>query len=474
MNTSDVERRGWITRRGYGGASFAFALFIVYGSLVPLVLRPVSFSQALREFSDALSSPLYVDSRADFVTNILLTIPLAYLTLAAFMTDRRGFVRRVVLTLLTLAFCFALSVGVEFAQVFSQGRTDSLSDIVAQAGGAVVGVLLWLLIGNRVTSWLRESLQERERPAMVQRILLVYCVAFAIAQVLPLDLTLSLGQLAGKYRRGMILLRPFAYHHPSTFEMWWDYAGDVALNIPIGAAAVLLWTRNGLRRRPAFAIAFGIGAVVLVEFAQIFVGSRFADSTDVITGSLGVLFGVGMATAFTSRAAASRSRHAVTGLAWFARLGAVAWVVALMSYHWNPFDFTAAPTRVTAGVHQLFSVPFYSYYQGNEFHALTEMLRKALLAAPLGALLRLSWPREPQNPSDFLKSFVLLTFGFCVLTAIEVGQVFLPTRTPDMTDPLIGEIGITVAFWLAGRLSPQSSSDLQVRAAFRRSKSGAS
>jgi VanZ family protein len=80
------------------------------------------------------------------------------------------------------------------------------------------------------------------------------------------------------------------------------------------------------------------------------------------------------------------------------------------------------------------------------------MLRKALLAAPLGALLRLSWPREALSTSGSLKSFALLSFGWCVLVAIEVGQVFLPTRTPDMTDPLIGEMGIIAAFWLTGRL----------------------
>jgi glycopeptide antibiotics resistance protein len=453
MNESRAERRNWITRRGYAGLALMYGLFIIYGSLVPLIFRSITLAQALREFSEALAARLYIDSNADFVTNILLTIPLAYLTLAAFMTDRRGVIRRTAATLLTLASCFTLSVGVEFAQVFTQGRTDSLSDIVAQAAGAVLGVLLWLAIGNRVTSWVRESLQEREQPAMIQRVLLVYCVVFAITQVLPLDLTISLGQLADKYRRGMILLRPFAYQHVSTFDMWWDYSSDVALNIPVGAAAVLLWTWDRSRRGPVFAFGLGVAAVVLVEFAQIFVNSRFADATDIITGSLGVLVGVALTTWLTSRERAPRTPHTVAVAAVLARVGVGVWVVVLMAYHWNPFDFTAEPVRVTAGMHQFFSVPFYSYYQGSEFHALTEMLRKSVLAAPLGALLRISWPRDPQSPPSALMTFVLLSFGFGVLVAIELGQVFLPTRTPDITDALIGEIGLMSAFWLAGRLS---------------------
>jgi len=69
-------------------------------------------------------------------------------------------------------------------------------------------------------------------------------------------------------------------------------------------------------------------------------------------------------------------------------------------------------------------VPFYSYYLGKRVHAFTEMLRKALLAAPLGALLRLSWPGDTDDSSQSLKSFLILACGFCVLAAIEIGQVF--------------------------------------------------
>src|SRR5207247_7021850 len=37
-------------------------------------------------------------------------------------------------------------------------------------------------------------------------------------------------------------------------------------------------------------------------------------------------------------------------------------------------------------------VPFASYYEDTELHALTEVMRKSLMAFPLGVLLRLSWP----------------------------------------------------------------------------------
>src|SRR5262249_12837608 len=127
-------------------------------------------------------------------------------------------------------------------------------------------------------------------PALFNRILVGYCALFALYQIMPLDLTISLGQLAEKYRGGMILVRPFSYVYDSQFDMWWDYGSDILLNVPVGMAAVLVGA--GARgRRLMSAISLGILAIALLEFAQVFVRSRFADATDLITGGAGVVAG---------------------------------------------------------------------------------------------------------------------------------------------------------------------------------------
>ena len=143
--------------------------------------------------------------------------------------------------------------------------------------------------------------------------------------------------------------------------------------------------------------------------------------------------------------------------------GAAAWVVALMSYHWYPFDFTMAPDRVTLGMHELLSVPFSSYYFGCEFHAFTEMSRKALLALPLGVLLGLSSPSVGKH-RERTRSLFLAATGFCVLVGIEAGQVFLPPRMPDLTDALIGEIGLLAGLWLSSRFSREKEAPALVGA----------
>jgi VanZ family protein len=450
--TSSPGGRTWINRSGYALVAALWALFVAYGSLVPFRFASLSFGVATQRFLTTLQGPVLIDSRADFVTNILLTVPLGYFALAALRTDRRGVVGHLIAAIGILPACFAYSAAVEFAQVYFPIRTDSLSDIVAQAGGSVVGVALWLAAGGAVTEWMRASLRERERPALVQRLLLLYCIVFVIAQVMPLDLTLSLGQLARKYRNGRVLIVPFSYPYASHFDMIWDYAGDVALNFPIGCAAALLWTFNRARRTYPRALLLAISAVGAIELAQVFVNSRVADITDVITGSVGAALGVFVA------GYASQRQIAMTGtqpaarpnsLVWPARVASILWVLVLASYHWSPYNFTTASDQITIGMHQLMSIPFSSYYAGSELHALTEMLRKFLLALPSGVFLQLSGRMNGDRGQRRRRGWLAAAIGAAVLTAIEFGQVFLPSRVADMTDVIVAEAGLLVGVWLS-------------------------
>jgi glycopeptide antibiotics resistance protein len=88
------------------------------------------------------------------------------------------------------------------------------------------------------------------------------------------------------------------------------------------------------------------------------------------------------------------------------------------------------------------------------------MLRKAMLALPLGALLYISWPDRGQRYVPRLRALLAMAGGFALLLVIELGQVFLPSRLPDITDVILGTAGILVGLWLAGRMArtraPQS------------------
>src|SRR5262245_25212145 len=177
-----------IGRATYRASALAFALFLIYGSVVPLNVKSLSSAQLLRDLTAALNTPLEFHPDSDFLSNILLGVPLGYLILASLATDRRGALRRLAAAAATLPCAIPVSVIAEFLQLFSAGRTASIDDVFAQGVGAAAGIGAWLLIGEHVTVWLRGSLAEREAPALFNRILLAYCALFAVYQLMPLDL----------------------------------------------------------------------------------------------------------------------------------------------------------------------------------------------------------------------------------------------------------------------------------------------
>jgi glycopeptide antibiotics resistance protein len=441
--------RRW-TRSTYALAALLYAAFVVYGSLVPLNFHAVAPEEAFRHFQSVVFGPLLIASRGDVATNVLLFVPLGYLLVAALRTDRSSWFGHVAAVLVVAVFGAASSATIEFSQIFFP-RTVALSDILAESTGGAAGAFLWLVAGPTVTGWLRAFAAERERPALLQQLLLAYCVVFVFCQLLPFDLTVGLSELAQKYRQGSIIIRPFGFTHASWISASWDYFSDVVLNAPIGAAATLVWTEPGSRRRPLRAFVIAVTTVGAIELGQLFVLSRFADVTDVITGSFGAAIGIWAAGRLSSRQISIALGDETRFLTRLARWAIPAWCAVLLAYHWSPYNFSFAPSQVSVGIQRITMIPLLSYYWGTEFHAFTEMSRKALLTVPLGVLTAYA-----AAPLSRLRVAAVLAASFAFLVGIEVGQVFLPSRVPDVTDAVIGEIGIVAGMWVAGLMAAPS------------------
>ena len=78
------------------------------------------------------------------------------------------------------------------------------------------------------------------------------------------------------------------------------------------------------------------------------------------------------------------------------------------------------------------------------FQAVHEILVTALLAGPLGLLLRLAWPVADDWHRRRLQGIAITLTATGVLVAIESAQLLLPMRFPDVTDVLIGALGSMV------------------------------
>lgn len=437
------------TRRTYLVAGALFTVFAVYGSLVPFQFHPLPFDEALFRFTQVRYLELGIASRADFVANILLFIPFGFLFMGALRTDREDPVGTVFDAVAVLGAAFGLSVAIEFAQEFFPPRTVSLNDLAAETAGAIIGIAVWSMAGQRFTEWVRALLSERDRPAFHVRLLMLYAAVFFIAQVLPLDVTIDLGELAQKYRQGRIVLVPVAYGYESMVTRLWDWTADVALHIPIGALAVVGWTESGRHRRAGAALFLGLVFAVSVELCQLFVFTRYADVTDLFINSMGVALGVAAGNWIRSGVAPegrSPSRSRVWPVA-----GALAWTVVIWTYHWFPFDFVVTRAMLAERLPMLTAAPFHSYYFGSEFHAFTEVSRKLVLAVPLGALLKLASPQPRSRPTARVEAVIILTACGVLFLGIELGQLFLPDRIPDLTDVGIAAAGVSFGIWLAAR-----------------------
>ena len=189
--------------------TLGYTVFVIYGSLVPLHFRPRPLGEALEYFQRIPYLDLGIGSRADWVANILLFVPLAYLWLGALCANRGG-VAKAIGSGFVLLCCVGLSVAIEFAQLFFPPRTVSLNDVIAECIGAVIGIVLWWSTGDRVMGWLAGWSQAHTPTGTAERLLYAYLFLLFGYSVLPLDLTISVVEIYHKWQEGKVLLVPFS------------------------------------------------------------------------------------------------------------------------------------------------------------------------------------------------------------------------------------------------------------------------
>ena len=437
-------------------AALAYTVFVIYGSLVPLDFRSRSFADALSAFSDIRYLQLGVASRADWVANILLFIPLAFLWLAT-VWPQRLFTRLLLSAIVGLS-CTSLSIAIEFTQTFFPPRTVSLNDLLAEAIGTAAGLVLWWTVGSRIVAWLEGWSLAHGTPAVSEQLLYGYLFLLIGYNILPLDLTLSPVELFHKWREGRVLLIPFSATYQSTAQMLYDVASDIAIWIPVG----FLWSRSA-RATERRIFCYLIVCAAALEFLQLFVYSRTSDTTDVLTAAAGGWLGIAVARGFagTNTLTHRASKPTMVGwhvIAWL--LATFIWLCALSVVFWYPFDFRNDWGFVQQRLENLRRVPFEAYYWGSEFKAVTEMFHKTGFFFPLGGLFAIGvvhLRRRFAIPAGFLH-VVSVGLVAAVAAMIEAGQLFLPKKNADVTDWVLETLGGLGGYALLTVLLPRSGS----------------
>ena len=434
--------------------TLGYSAFVIYGSLVPLQFRPHPLGEAIEYFRRIPYLELGIGSRADWVANILLFVPLAFLWLGV-LWPNRGRIGRALISGFVLFACVGLSVAIEFTQIFFPPRTVSLNDVIAESIGAVIGIALWWSMGGRVMRWLAGWSGKHTPTGTAERLLYAYLFLLFGYSVLPLDLTISAVEIYHKWHEGKVLLVPFSAVYESGAQRAYALLADTAIWVP----AAFLWKLSS--PRPARKIVlYVLACATTIEVLQLFVYSRVTSTTDVLMAGCGGAIGVALARWLRPSTGNQGSPGSTDfGGGYFALLWILAfagWAGVLMIVFWYPFDFKTEWGFVHARLAALKRVPFEAYYFGSEFRAVTEVFHKTGFFFPLGALLAVAAARIRRRvavPAVLLHAASALVIT-CAAAGIEIGQLFLPDKIADTTDWLLETLGGLLGYFCLRILIP--------------------
>ncbi len=387
-------------------------VFIVYGSLVPLDYRPLPLDDAWERFQRTPFLVLGVGSRADWIANGVLYLPLGAL---ATLWLRRVAWPSWLAVATTLVFGIALAFAVEFAQLFFPPRTVSQNDLIAEAIGLALGALAGLWIFRR-----GEALQvplQAGRAWLAAHGFAVYTALYVAYSLFPYDLLLSVEE----------------FRHKLDSDLWgWWLAGqgrrtlhvalllvvEAALTVPIG-----VWLARRLGLGPLGAVVAGLVFGALMEAAQFLIATGSSQGASVVARTLGVTVGA-LLWRERGRWRVDDVRRVVARHA--ARLGAGYVALLLAVNGWFTYSWQGV-AAAQAKWSQLRLLPFYYHYYTSEAQALVSFATVSLMYAPLGALV---WVRGGSASLAGIAAAVLAL-------VVEASKLFMAGQRPDPTNVLI-------------------------------------
>jgi glycopeptide antibiotics resistance protein len=383
----------------------------------------------------------------DIATNVLLFLPLGGLVALRLGTLRR----RPWSAWLLLG--SVVSIALEVTQAFTDRYPDPI-DLLTNTGGYVLGYALTFLVlgrfGLRPQVLLGLSaLHHDEKVRTVAGMLFLYVCVYAVLQLVPFDLTVSLGRIHAKLLAAgddpRIILDPLFHIRQGGGELL-DLIYAALGVIP---AAALKAHLDALRGRQSFVVTIWFGTVLgtVLELAQIFVLSRTVDVACVLLAPAGAALGWLLARGWwriqgmhlTEESDGQRSRRArIYGIA----LAALVYFGFLLVLAWAPFDFETDLRAVANKLREETNwVPFREHFEAHSLAATRDIIEETVQLAPLGLLLMLLARQLDLRVHRLAQMAVAAIFCAGVGIFLELGQAFFIGRFIDITDVLLGGLG---------------------------------
>lgn len=411
--------------------TLVYLVFVIYGSWVPLNFSPVSLGDAFQYFTSLPFLEQAIESATDWATNGILLIPFTFL-IGRWCKQR--FPGSALLSVILAALAgTVLAFFLEFSQIYFPPRTVSQKDVLALSLGGLFGGVAQLRWGSLVEQWLGAFWQAEQGRSGLLKALHLYLLLVLLFSILPLDLTVSFVEIYHKWTEGRLFVVPFGSLKGGIAEILYELSTDILLWLPVGFLLVME------RRLSVFRVAIQVGMLAMVlELAQLFVYSRVTDITDPLLAALGGGLGGYLATREKNLLFII---HGWSSTFWYrAWFG---WAAIMLLIFWFPFDFSVSSGLSQNVADMLTRLPFLVLYQGTEYRAINEIIRKIAFFIPGGLLIGMVASQSKRTVR--FSGLLMLTLA----SIIEIGQLFLPGKVADTTDILLFSLGGWLGLQLA-------------------------
>ena len=427
-------------------------VFVIYGSLVPFSYRAHTFQDSLNLFLHIRYFNLGEASRADWIANAIIYIPVSFAWCGYFAArDRSRIGYGVLISLLVL-----MAVIIEYLQLFIAPRTVSLNDLMAEVIGIVIGVGIWQGTKVFVLAHLEQFL--RTGKISVRAILILYITGYVLVALFPFDFYMSGEELARAFESKGFPLFDLREDQLLGFKRFAIWGAEFLVLFPLGFLYV---THRGPRLPATLGlVSFSLFFLLLLEVAQYFMVSGTSSYWSLISKFIGFYAGVLSAKKWPLKNMHSYKQE-IRAIVFLGMFPFVIFVLGLRGVGLTP---EGSFEEIRNHLAQISFMPFYYHYFTTEVYALLSLMAQFLLVLPVGILLVLDdWLKRKELHRAW---WVLAFWGAGFSLFFEAGGLYWSNLRPDPTNLLIGGVGViiiykTVALILISLSSEKQEDDLQ-------------
>ncbi len=408
---------------------------MIYGSLVPFNFNGISLIEGLERFAEVDKDTIAITAtnRADWFTNFLLMIP-AY-TCLLLVNSRQKFGLRSVIYALSAMFAIAcVSVAIEFAQVFFDGRISSFKDVYSQVLGMCLAFVIFFMLRKRAHALLCKFSSTKPADKWEVYATLILLV-FIFYNLMPFDLSMSFTEIANKWSEGKISTIPFLSVVQNPFQGLLSIAVDTLIWLGI----TWCFLKSGKYHFQKVATIV-VSIAIVLEILQLTVLSRYTDITDVIVAIIAVVLAKKL---FTRHAIHTQSADQSSSKMSYVIAAALIYYLMLLGFATFPMDIVGRKQFATS-LGNYFSTPFEVYWKDQPYVAISNIIRKIAVMIPLGMLIAY-WRQHLREPkiANVLAVFVVLAVFFQ-----EFVQTLIASKVASISDTVLNFLGLFLGYMI--------------------------